>query len=259
MPCPAGADRAPSRGREGGKEGEGEGKPGEGRREGERAGKRGGCRGRWWSQHPQPRLRCGMEFHRPLMKGQPVALRSRLVKIGCALVVAAFALAGCAGQPGAAAVVDGRAITERSLSEATTELTEVLGGAASPAAILEVMIQAPFAVQVASEHGVAISTDEASDVLDAEVEARGDQPPADGYGEEALSVARYLFLLGMIEQSPEGQQIMTELGERLQEVQVQLSPRYGDWNAEQAMVEQAPPEWLEVSESQLEAEQAPVG
>lgn len=188
-----------------------------------------------------------------------MALRSRLVKVVCTMVVAAFAVAGCAGQPGAAAVVDGRTITERSLSDATTELTEVLGGAASPAAILEVMIQAPFAVQTASEHGVAISTDEASDFLDAEVAARGDQPPADGYGEEALAVARYLFLLGMIEQAPEGQEIMTDLGQRLQEAEVQLSPRYGNWNAEQAMVEQTLPEWLEVSESQLEAEQAPVG
>lgn len=172
-----------------------------------------------------------------------MASRSRLSKVVCALVVALFALVGCAGQPGAAAVVDGRAISERALSETTTGMSPFLDAAASPSMVLDAMIQAPFAVEVASEHGVAVSTDQTADFLDEQLAMREEAAPAGGYDDDVLSLAQYLLLLGQIDQDERAAEIHTAIAERVGAAEVQLSPRYGEWVPGQGAVP-ASPEWL---------------
>lgn len=183
------------------------------------------------------------EFYRPLTKGQPVAPRSRLAKVVCALVVALFALVGCAGQPGAAALVDGRAISERTLSETTVGMDPFLDGQAGRSVVLDALIQAPFAVQVASEHGLAVSTDQTAEFLDEQLAMREVAAPTEGHDAGVVSLTRYLLLLGQIDQDERAGEIHAAIAERVSAADVQVSPRYGEWVPGQGPVPTSP-EWL---------------
>lgn len=156
---------------------------------------------------------------------------ARLLKLISALLVAGLALAGCSYQPGAAAVVDGRTITERQLAQASTELSEILGNPVSTPVVLQTLIVAPTAIQVASRNGLAVSAQQAQEMLEQE-SAQGEAGTVgeEEYSDPTLTVGRYLMLQNMITIDPEGAQIGAELSEAIDELDVELNPRYGEWD-----------------------------
>ena len=169
-------------------------------------------------------------------------VRSRLLKVVSALLIAALAVSACASRPGTAAVVDGRTVLERDLSQASAELTQVLGQQVNSQAVLQILIVAPTMIQVASRNGVSISADQAEDFLDEEA-AAGGQEATDEYDPGTITVGRYLLLDNLVRSAPEGAQIGAELQEEINGLDVELSPRYGEWTPEQGPVP-VHPEWI---------------
>lgn len=168
---------------------------------------------------------------------------TRLLKVFSALLIAALALSACAARPGTAAVVDGRTVMEKDLSAASAELTQVLGQQVDSQAVLQILIVAPTMMQVASRHGVSVSADEAQEFLSTEAAAAGQEAAEDGYSAGTVTVGRYLLLDNQLRTSPEGALVGPELQQEIGALDVQLSPRYGEWSPDQGPVP-VQPEWI---------------
>ncbi|PVU83510.1 hypothetical protein DDP54_11450 [Cellulomonas sp. WB94] len=144
--------------------------------------------------------------------------------VGGALV-AVTVLAGCSGQPGAAALVDGTAISVADVQTATTELAPLYQGV-TPAAVLQVLVHERATTAVASEQGVGVNDQQAADALN----AIGAQLPAVGertYSAPTLAVERYLMANTLLQGLETADAIGTELQERIAAQKVEISPRFG--------------------------------
>lgn len=144
-------------------------------------------------------------------------------------VVAALAatglLTGCTGEPGAAAVVDGRTIPVADVHAAVEQLAPLFQGA-SPENVLAVLVQEPTIRAFAREQGVAVSDQAAREQL-ADAAAQLETEPAQEYGEPALAVSRYLLVWEELTGLPDAQTVLPELQAQLGELDVEVSPRFG--------------------------------
>ena len=176
-----------------------------------------------------------------------MARKSRLLGIAASLTAAGLALTACSGQPGAAAVVDGQRISEYDVAQTVEIWQPLLQDRLSPAAMLAPMIQAPVLLDVAAEHGIGASLDDATQYLNDRAEQAQVTPPEE-YPDGALEVARMQIVVEMLNSgSVDPQQISADLTERLGELEVELSPRYGEWDAEAAgggFITPTTPEWI---------------
>ena len=147
-------------------------------------------------------------------------------RIGALLLAltAGATLAGCAGQPGAAAVVDGQAIPASDVREVMTELGAYFQGATVPN-VITVLAQEPTVVDVASEHGVGVSDADAAKLLDQAVAASGAQETPT-FSDASMAIARYSVALTNI-QGLGDDAVTSELSDRLAKVHVEVNPRYG--------------------------------
>ena len=180
-------------------------------------------------------------------KGLFVARKSRLLGIAASLTAAGLALTACSGQPGAAAVVDGQRISENAVAQTVEVWQPLLQNQMTPAGMLAPMIQAPVLLDVAAEHGIGASADEAVQYLNDRAE-QAQVTPAEEYPEGALEVARMQIVVELLNSGTvDTQQISADLTERIGELDVQLSPRYGEWDPEAAggsFITPTTPEWL---------------
>lgn len=176
-----------------------------------------------------------------------MARKSRLLGIAASLTAAGLALTACSGQPGAAAVVDGQRISENDVAQTVEVWQPLLQERLSPAAMLAPMIQAPVLLDVAAEHGIGASVDDATQYLNDRAEQAQVTPPEE-YPNGALEVARMQIVVEVLNSgSVDPQQISADLTERLGELEVELSPRYGEWDPEAAgggFIAPAAPEWI---------------
>ncbi|WNB85067.1 hypothetical protein [Cellulomonas sp. ATA003] len=148
-----------------------------------------------------------------------------------ALALTALAAGGCsAQQPGAAAVVEGETIEVSELHAATEELAPYLQDA-SPAAILVILIAEPTFDRIATENGVAVSTQQAQSLLDG-LAAGGDGAGPAGatteFSDASLAVARFTLLQQSLQALPDAESVLAGVTERLAELDVDVNPRYGD-------------------------------
>lgn len=150
--------------------------------------------------------------------------RVRALVVGGALVAVA-ALSGCAGQPGAAAVVDGTKISVADVQTATTELAPLYQGV-TPTAVLQVLIHERTVAAFASEQGVGVNDQQAAD----ELSGIGAQLPAVGgrtYSAPSLAVERYLLATKALQGLATADAILPELQTRLAAQKIEVSPRFG--------------------------------
>lgn len=180
-------------------------------------------------------------------KGLFVTRKSRLLGIAASLTAAGLALTACSGQPGAAAIVDGQSISENEVAQTVEVWQPLLQNQLTPAAMLAPMIQAPVLLDVASEHGLGASVDDAVQYLDDRAEQAQVTPPEE-YPDGALEVARMQIVVEVLNSgSVDPQQISADLTERIGELDVELSPRYGEWDPEAAggsFITPTTPEWI---------------
>lgn len=152
--------------------------------------------------------------------------------IVCSVTLAgALLLGGCSGVGSSdAAVVDGMTISESDLQEVTSQFNQVAAQQASPAEVLNTLIQVPTLEEAVAGSGQEVTDREVLTQLEAIPEA-----PAEP-NELMVDLLRGLVYLQLV-----GGAAPPEL---LAEVDVDLNPRYGTWDPEGLGVVQDVPEWI---------------
>ena len=135
------------------------------------------------------------------------------------------ALAGCTGQPGAAAVVDGTAIPSSDVSTALTELMPYFEEVTTTN-LLAVLVQEPTVVELAHEKGVGVSDEDAHDLLDQVVQQKVAGTTVT-FSEPSLAVARYSIAFTKLQDLPEAEAIGEEIDTRLRALDLEINPRFG--------------------------------
>ena len=176
-----------------------------------------------------------------------MARKSRLLGIAASLTAAGLALTACAGQPGAAAVVDGERISENEVARTLEIWQPLLQNPLTPAAMLAPMIQAPVLLDVAADHGIGASVEDAEQYLDDRAEQAQVSPPEE-YPDGAIEVARMQIVVEVLNGGTvDPQQISADLTERISGLDVELSPRYGEWDPaaeDGSFISPTTPEWI---------------
>jgi hypothetical protein len=156
------------------------------------------------------------------------------------LLLGAVTTAGCSPEAGAAAVVEGRAIPDADLQAAAAQLGPYLDGA-TPSSLLLVLVAEPTVEQVAAEKGVAVSDQQARAQLTALV---GDAPDAPDFGPEAVAVAQFSLLQQQLNQLPDAAAVQDDILARLQDLDVDVNPRYGELDFSRGGIAPVEHPWL---------------
>ncbi|WP_199424888.1 hypothetical protein [Actinotalea solisilvae] len=139
-------------------------------------------------------------------------------------VAGTLLLAGCTGDPSAAAVVDGRTITRADVEAAQDDLSA--GEGVSGGEVLWILTIAPAYIDAATDAGVGVSEDEARAALvDGNEEAGG----ADGeVADSTVQVARAILSSQALGSLENGDEVLGEVQARVTELDVDVNPRYGE-------------------------------
>ena len=169
--------------------------------------------------------------------------RRRLAGVAALAAVAVGALAGCGAgdQAGAAAVVDGRRIPVTDLDSALRELGPYFTNV-SATNLLAVLIQAPIVIDAAEKAGVAVSEEQARDLLDSTATAAGTDPVPE-FGAASIEIAQFSLAQQALQQLPDAADISNEIGEQVVALDIEVSPRYGAVGDDNAIVPVQRP-WL---------------
>lgn len=175
------------------------------------------------------------------MSRSPQVLARSLVG-GLAAVLVASSLASCAAQPGTAATVDGRRITQAELEETVADLRLILGDIAT-SSVLQALIQAPVAIEAASENGVGVSDDDGRSLLATVSENAGVTAPEE-WSDGALQIAKSDLSLEALSGLPDAQEVTAELNAAVAAQDIELNPRYGTVDVETGTVAPITWDWL---------------
>ncbi len=141
-------------------------------------------------------------------------------------VALAGSLAACSGgQPGAAAVVDGRVVRTTDVDRATRELSGVFPGLTA-SAVVTVLVVEPFISAHASEAGIGVSDDQAVDALTTQAEQQGVEL-TDDLSPASVAVARYALESSLLQKADDGPAIQQAVAEDVAAADVDVNPRFG--------------------------------
>lgn len=168
-------------------------------------------------------------------------MRAR-AKIVASALLAAGLIAGCAPQPGTAAVVDGHRITVDYLDDGMA-LGPYFQQAPAPSNILASLIQARAVIDAAGEHGVGISTSQAAEFL--EGIGAGDIAVDGEYPDAVLDIVRMELISQELQSSPSGQALVEQVTDYMENADIEFNPRYGEWDISQGGLVQTLPDWIE--------------
>ncbi|WP_066584951.1 hypothetical protein [Cellulomonas timonensis] len=161
------------------------------------------------------------------------AVRPRRAAAAAAGLAVAGLLAGCSGQPGAAAVVDGEEISASELQDTVAEIGPFLQGS-SPLSVLTVLVQTPAVDRVAAEYGVAASNEDADALLD-QLAAQSGMADA-SFGKGARAVARFSLEITALQALPNASEALVQLTEEVADADLEISPRYAEVVGENEIV-----------------------
>lgn len=151
----------------------------------------------------------------------------RVTLLGAAGAVAV--LAGCAAQPGAAAVIDGRRIEMSAVQQASLELGSVLQSS-TPTVVLTQLLIAPSVQQVAAEAGVAVSEEEARETAATVAQNAGaEQVPE--FSATSVEVVRTLLALQNLQQEADADAHVEAILADVAASDIQVTPRLGTWSS----------------------------
>jgi len=172
-----------------------------------------------------------------------VTVHGKRVMVGALTALATAAvLSACAGQPGAAAVVDGTGIPASDLQTALDELGPYVQGA-SPAAVLGVLVIEPTVTEMAAEAGVAASDEDAQAFLDDVVaQTTPDEDPT--FSPASLAIARYFAAYTNLSNLSSQAEVTADITERVADLDVEVNPRFGTLGEGNTITAPIPPTWL---------------
>lgn len=155
--------------------------------------------------------------------------RARLARASAALaVVGAVLLGGCAQSPGTAAVVEGRVVSESAVQRTTQELAELLPNPLDTSTVLVALVVGPFFIDAAAQNGVGVSDDQARELAARIAESQGVEPDEDalaGMSRGTLDVFRFTLATQQL-----GQDVIRDVEEQVFAADIDISPRYGDFD-----------------------------
>ncbi len=159
---------------------------------------------------------------------QHATAHRRIVGVTAALALAG-ALAGCSSQPGAAAVVDGRAIPASDIVTVVDQLKPAIPTVSS-SLVLNTLIQEPTLVQLASDMGQGVSAGDAKSTLDGFFTANNLTPPA-SYSAATMEVGYHQAAAAKLSaDTADSTAINQQFGDRLGKLTVSVNPRFGSWS-----------------------------
>lgn len=162
----------------------------------------------------------------------PVALR-RPATIG-AVALGAFALAGCGVGPlDTAATVNGRVISERALQDTVIELNEA-DVPVTPVQVLDLLVKGPAVEALVTDGGGAIA--EAEVVAAIRQATAGSERPIENPSPLLVEFVTYDIYLGQL-----GGAVPPEA---LAGLDVEVNPRYGQWDPQTGALTDEVPEWI---------------
>lgn len=147
----------------------------------------------------------------------------------------ALLISGC-GTADTAAVVDGRTISEAGVLRASEQIADYAQRAMPARDILNRLVVLPTVLEVLGERGVTV-TDAAARSAVAGI---GDPSPY------LVDLAKLDLAIGQMTQED-----MMEVTGRLADLDVEINPRYGRFNPQQASIEATVPDWLVSSDADL--------
>ena len=160
-----------------------------------------------------------------------------------AMLGAALVLGGCTAQTGAAAVVDGQAISTATLDRTTRELGELF--TVDARGVLTMLIISPSYLAEASANGVAKSRDEARAYLAGLVSSDlGSDTDVSSFSDATLDLVRFDMAVRALSQLPEAQEIGARVQEHLAGLDVEVNPRFGEFSAQTTAIAPVIPDWL---------------
>ena len=173
------------------------------------------------------------------LQGRRVAAAAVTLAGGVAL------LTGCSGTPGAAAVVNGEVITSEDVRVAVDQLGS-LYEQVNTVNVLSVLVQEPILMDVADEHGIGVSDEEAEVLLNAAAENAGVDAP-DEYAPSTLAIAKFAKANSKLQDADDAADISDEIAKRIGDADIEVNPRFGDFDADSLTVlAPATPSWIVV-------------
>ena len=145
------------------------------------------------------------------------------------------AVSACSGQPGAAAVVDGRTISVEDVQNGTRELAPFYQGV-TPSAVLTVLVEEPTVTAFASAHGVGVSDQQARDALAglSSVSVKGSDST---FTAPSVAVERYLLAQAAVQALADAQTSVPALQKQIADLHVDVSTRFGTVASGNAIVD----------------------
>lgn len=163
-------------------------------------------------------------------------------KVAASVLLVAGLVAGCSGQGGVAATVNGETISVEQVNDGMA-LSPFFAEPPAPADIVMSLIEARSVIDAAKEEGMGVSAEEAEDFLDSigaqEIRVDGE------YSEAVLDIARMSLISQSLQTAPQGQGVIEAMNDYIVNADIELNPRYGTWDIEQGGLLQEAPEWIE--------------
>ena len=157
-----------------------------------------------------------------------------VVAAAVGFAAAAGVLTGCSSPPGAAAVVDGRVISESYLSDCHTELS--IG--VDRSTLLSLLIAAPYFIDAAEANGVGVSEAEARTLIEDGLDS-GHEVSAG-----TVEFIRSRMAIENIAGLPDGGQILDEVDRQVLALPMSINPRYGDIDRQTGRISITPLPWI---------------
>lgn len=163
----------------------------------------------------------------------------RLSKWAAVAAVALVATTGCSVHPGAAAVVDGRTITQEYTQNASEDLGLDVGRT------LSLLIAAPYFIDAAEANGVPVSPEDARTAVHDGLLGEGTDPNVQ-LGDGAIEIVQLVLADKAVNELPDGAQIRADTDARISGLDMDINPRYGEMDPASGLIGQVPRPWIVV-------------
>lgn len=146
-------------------------------------------------------------------------------------LAAALLLTGC-GRPGTAVTIDGERLTDAELATLVEQFSALTGNALTPGQLIGGVVQSKATLAAVQNNGGGASVEEAVAVLDRVAE--GNSAEAIDYSDEMILIARSQIAGAALEASDPkaASQAAEDVAAALQEMDVEINPRFGTWDPE---------------------------
>lgn len=178
-------------------------------------------------------------------------MRARRTAVVIGVLATVAAVAGCSTGPGVVAEVEGTTITEGDLDRVVDELGPLLADS-SRGAVLSAIVQSTAGLELGERNDIEVSDDRAAEFLDSLATNIGAEPS--DWSDGSLTIARMQLLGQDLSQLPDGEAVNAQYEQILADLDITVSPRYGQYDPVTGGIVALDPEWIVSPESGEQAD-----